>query len=328
MTKICIFGAGAIGAYIGGKIASAKIADVSLIARGSHLQALKTIGLTIQKDGVHSSVHPRATANPRDLGPQDFVIVALKSHTIPDAVDAIRPLLGPETAIVYAVNGIPWWYFYKCEGALQDRRIKAVDPDGKIWNALEPGRAIGCVVYAATEVSAPGIIKHIEGDKFALGEPSGEKTERIKTLSRILIKSGLKAPIRPRIRNEIWFKLWGNCAFNPISVLTHATLEDMCKDPGVRAFARSIMVEAQSVAQALGVTFPIDIEQRIAGAQEIGAHKTSMLQDLERNRSMEIDAIVTAVQELGYIVHVPTPTLDTVLSLTKQRARSAGLYPG
>ena len=236
----------------------------------------------------------------------------------------MRPLLGPETAVVFAVNGVPWWYFYKLPGPFEDHRLESVDPGGRQWDVIGPQRAIGCVVHPAAEVAEPGVIAHESGDRFALGEPSGESTERVQRLSRLLIHAGLKAPVRPRIRDEIWVKLWGNVSFNPISALTGATLDVITGDPGTRAVCRAMMLEAQAIGETLGVRFGIDVERRIAGGAAVGAHRTSMLQDLERGRPMEIDALVCAVQEMGRLVGVATPTIDTVLALVIQRARVAG----
>jgi 2-dehydropantoate 2-reductase len=272
------------------------------------------------------TVHPRSTDDPAELGPQDYVIVALKAHSVPGVVDKMRPLLGPETAVVFAVNGVPWWYFYKLPGPFEDHRLESVDPGNRQWDVIGPERAIGCVVHPAAEVAEPGVIAHETGDRFVLGEPSGESTERVQRLSRLLIHAGLKAPVRPRIRDEIWVKLWGNVSFNPISALTGATLDVITGDPGTRAVCRAMMLEAQAIGETLGVHFGIDVERRIAGGAAVGAHKTSMLQDLERGRPMEIDALVRAVQEMGRLVGVATPTIDTVLALVIQRARVAGCY--
>jgi 2-dehydropantoate 2-reductase len=241
---------------------------------------------------------------------------------------SLKPLLGPQTAVVTAQNGVPWWYFYRHGGALEGRRIEAVDPGGRIWDAIGPERAIGCVVYPAAEIEAPGIVRHVEGDRFPLGEPSGEKSERVAALSRVLVAAGLRAAVRPHIRNDIWVKLWGNLSFNPISALTGGTLVEIATDPGTRAVARAMMVEAQAIGEALGVEFGVDVDRRIEGAAGVGAHKTSMLQDLERGRPMEIDALVAAVQELGRRTSVATPAIDMVLALVRQRARLAGCYPG
>jgi 2-dehydropantoate 2-reductase len=325
--KICIFGAGAIGGYMGAKLASAGM-DVSLIARGPHLEAMRTNGLTLIEDGKTSTHAVRASDSAAELGPQDYVIITLKAHSVPGVVDVMQPLFGPDTAVVMGVNGVPWWYFYKLEGPFEGQRVAKVDPGDKQWNGIGPERVIGCVVYPAADVPEPGVIQHIEGNRFTLGEPDGEKSERAAALSKALSEAGLKAPVRPKIRDEIWVKLWGNLSFNPISVLTLATLDVVCTDPGTRAVARAMMLEAQEIAQRLGVKFPIDVDRRIDGGASVGAHRTSMLQDLEKGRPMEIDALVGAVQELGRIVDVPTPTIDTVLGLVTLRARVAGCYDG
>lgn len=325
--KICIYGAGAIGGYMGAMLAKAG-ADVSLVARGPHLAAMQKNGLVLDSDGTRETVRVTASDNPTDLGLQDYVIITLKAHSVPGVVDAMQPLLGPDTTVVFAVNGVPWWYFHHLAGEFEGRRVEAVDPGGKIWDGIGPERALGCVVYPAAEVPEPGVIKHISGDRFSLGEPNGDKSERAQTLSELLKLAGLRAPVRPRIRDEIWVKLWGNCSLNPISALTGATVEEMCTAPDVRETVRNIMIEAQDVGEALGVKFAIDVEKRIAGAEAVGAHKTSMLQDLERGRPMEIDALVAAVAELGQLTNVATPTLDTVLGLVRQRARLAGCYDG
>lgn len=221
---------------------------------------------------------------------------------------------------------MPWWYFHKIGGDHEGTRLESVDPGNAQWDGFGPDRVLGCVVYPAAEVIEPGVVKHIEGNRFSLGEPDGSKSERALALSKALSSAGLKAPVRPRLRDEIWVKLWGNLSFNPISALTHATLDVLCTDPGTRAVAKGMMLEAQEIAEALGVKFPIDVERRIDGGAAVGAHRTSMLQDLDQGRPMEIDALVGSVQELGRVVGVPTPTIDTVLALVQLRARTAGLY--
>ena len=323
--KICIYGAGAIGGYLGVQLALAG-ADVSLVARGAHLAAMKANGLKLLIDGEERVAHPRCTDNPADLGVQDVVIICLKAHSITGVIDAMQPLLGPKTRIVTAVNGIPYWYFYKHGNACEGSTLESIDPGGRQWSELGPERAIGCVVYPATEIEAPGVIRHIYGDRFPLGEPSGEVTGDVTALSALFEKAGLKAPVLENIRDEIWLKLWGNVSFNPISALTHATLDVLCSDPGTRAVTRSMMVEAQQIAETFGVKFRVDVDRRIEGGRKVGAHKTSMLQDLERGRPMEIDPLVTVVQEMGKLTKMPTPSIDTVLALVVQRANVAGLY--
>lgn len=323
--RICIFGAGAIGGFMGAELALAG-ADVTLIARGPHLAAMQKDGLKLIRDGQEKVAKVRAFETAAQAGPQDFVVITLKAHSVPAVVPAMKPLLGPDTAIVWGVNGVPWWYFYGLDSPLKDSRLASVDPGNVQWDGFGPERMIGCVVYPACEVDAPGVVRHVEGDRFTLGEPTGEKTARVTALSEALVKAGLKAPVRPRIRDEIWIKLWGNLCFNPISALTHATLDVIATEPGTRAVARAMMLEAQAIGEKLGVKFGIDVDKRIAGAAAVGAHKTSMLQDLERARPMEIDALVTAVQEMGRMVEVPTPAVDIVLALIRQRASVAGLY--
>ncbi len=323
--KICIFGAGAIGGYMGVKLAQAG-ADVSLVARGPHLAAMQKNGLTLIEEDQTTNVAVTASDNPADLGVQDYIIVTLKAHSVPPVVSKMAPLIGEHTTIVSGVNGVPWWYFHKLGGDLDGTRLASVDPDNAQWDGFGPDRVLGCVVYPAAEVIEPGVIKHIEGNRFSLGEPDGSKSDRAVALSQALSQAGLKAPVRPKLRDEIWVKLWGNLSFNPISALTHATLDVLCTDEGTRQVARNMMVEAQQIAEALGVKFPIDVDRRIAGGAAVGAHRTSMLQDLDQGRPMEIDALVTSVQELGRVTGIATPTIDTVLALLRLRARSAGLY--
>ncbi|MBW7967011.1 2-dehydropantoate 2-reductase [Bradyrhizobium sp. BR 10261] len=325
--KICIYGAGAIGGYLGVQLARAG-ADVSLVARGAHLAAMRERGLTLLAGEETHTVHPRCTDNAAELGVQDYVIVTLKAHSITGVIEKMQPLLGPHTRIVTAVNGIPYWYFYKHGGAYENATLESIDPGGRQWRELGPDRAIGCIVYPATEIEAPGLIRHVYGNNFPLGEPSGEITDDVQRLAELFVAAGLKAPVLDRIRDEIWLKLWGNVCFNPISALTHATLDVICSDPATRALSRAIMVETQAIAETFGVKFRVDVERRIEGARKVGAHKTSMLQDLERGRPMEIDPLVTVVQEMGRLTRIPTPALDSVLAMVTQRARIAGLYDG
>jgi 2-dehydropantoate 2-reductase len=324
--KICIFGAGAIGGLMGAKLAAKGDAEVTIIARGPHLAAMQANGLRLRSEGGESVVHPRCVASAEEAGPQDYVVVTLKAHSLPGAAQQMQPLLGPETAIVSAVNGIPWWYFHKLAGPHEGRRVESVDPGGVVSALLPPERAIGCIVYPAAEVAEPGVIEHTYGDRFTLGEPDGSRSPRVAAFSEALIAAGFKAPVRPRIRDEIWVKLWGNLAFNPISALTGATLDVLTADAGQRGVAREMMLEAQAVGEALGVRFGIDVDKRIAGAAEVGAHKTSMLQDLERGRPMEIDALLGVVVELAELVALPAPTCRTVLSLVRARGRTSGCY--
>jgi 2-dehydropantoate 2-reductase len=322
--KVCVYGAGAIGGYMGVLLQQSG-AEVSLVARGAHLEAMRRNGVRLLMDDKEFCEHPHCTNDPAELGPQDLVIVALKAHSVPGVVDQMEPLLGNHTAILTAVNGIPYWYFHRHGGAFEGSIVESVDPGGLQWHRLRPERAIGCVVYPATEVVAPGVIKHIYGKKLPIGEPDGSLSPRVNRLAALLEAAGFEAPIHERIRDEIWLKLWGNLCFNPISALTHATLDVICADPDTRAVARAMMLEAKAIAEPLGVNFRVDVERRINGAARVGAHKTSMLQDLERGRPMEIGALVTSLQELGRRVGVATPTIDVVLALVRQRARVAGL---
>jgi len=324
--KVCIYGAGAIGGQIGAMLARAGV-EVSLVARGPHLAAIRAKGLTLLAEGERFTVHPRATQDPAELGPQDYVFVALKAHAAPAIVEAMQPLLGPETAVVTAMNGVPWWYFHGLSGPWEGHRLESVDPGGQQWRRLGPQRAIGCVLWQAAEILEPGVIELRYGNRTPLGEPDGSRSERVRRLSQAMIKAGIKSPVKTQIRDEIWVKLWGNVSFNPVSLLTHATLETLATDPGTRAVVRAMMVEAEAVAGRLGVRFAMDVDKRIEAAREVGAHKTSMLQDLELGRPIELEALVGAVIELGRLVGVPTPTVELVHGLTRRRAREAGCYP-
>ena len=327
MTRICIFGAGAIGGYVGAALHEAG-AEVSLVARGPHLEAIRADGLGLEKDGKVTRYSLPASDRPADLGPQDYVILAIKAHTIPMILDDLMPLLGPDTAVVPAVNGLPWWYFHKAQTGttLDEKPLQAVDPGGRVWNEIGPQRAIGCVVYPACEIAAPGLVKHLDGDRFTLGEPSMEQSERVKTLSSLMIAGGLKAPQKPRIRDEIWVKLWGNCSFNPVSALTGATLVAIGNDPESRALVHAIMTEVKSVGEAIGVRFSVPIKKRIDGAAAIVGHKPSTRQDIEAGRPLEIDPLVTAVLELAEGLGIETPALAHVTALLKLQAETLGLY--
>ena len=320
--KVAIVGAGAIGGFLGVRFAQAG-ADVSLVARGEHLAAMRAHGVRLYFEGNEEVAHVRCTDDPGELGPQDYVVIALKAHQIADAVGGIAALLGPNTAVVTASNGLPYWYFHRAPPPLADRVLESVDPGGEQWRRLGPERAIGCVVFPATEVVAPGVIRHEHGRKFPLGEPSGRSTERIERLSALFAAGGLDAPIRADIRDEIWLKLWGNLCLNPISALTLATVDVVAKDPGTRAACRAMMSEAAAIAERIGIRLRVDGDRRLDGAAALGAHKMSMLQDLERGRSMEIEPMVGAVQELGRLTGVATPAVDIVLALVRVRARTA-----
>jgi 2-dehydropantoate 2-reductase len=316
--KICIFGAGAIGGYLGAQLAGAG-ADVTFIARGPHLEAMRRNGLTLLIGGERRAVAVRCTDKPAEAGPQDYVILTLKAHSVAPVLDQLRPLLGPDTAIVTAQNGILWWYFYRLPGPWENHHLESADPGGRIWQALGPERAIGCVVYPSCEIVSPGVVRHLEGHRFSLGEPDGSKSARVTALGQIMTAAGLKAPVRPRIRDDIWYKLLGNATFNPVSVLTGATLDRMGSDADGRAVIRQMMSEAVAVATKLGVSFAMDIEKRIDAAAAVGEHKTSMLQDYEAGRPLELDALVASVAELGRLVGVQTPAIDMVLHLVRLR---------
>ena len=326
-TRICIFGAGAIGGYLAAALHEAG-AEVSLVARGPHLEAIRAEGLGLEKDGTTTRYHLPASDRPADLGPQDYVVLAIKAHTIAMIIDDLMPLLGPDTAVVPAVNGLPWWYFHKAQTGtvLDEQPLQSVDPGGRVWAEIGPERAIGCVVYPACEIAAPGLVRHLDGDRFTLGEPSMEQSERVKTLSSLMIAGGLKAPQKPRIRDEIWVKLWGNCSFNPVSALTGATLDAIGSDPESRALVHAIMTEVKTVGEAVGVRFSVPIEKRIDGAAAIIGHKPSTRQDIEAGRPLEIDPLVTAVLELAAGLGIETPTLAHVSALLKLQAETLGLY--
>jgi 2-dehydropantoate 2-reductase len=322
--KVCVFGAGAIGGYLGAQLARAGV-DVSLVARGTHLAAMRASGLRLQIDGEERVEHLPCTDQPAELGEQDCVIVALKAHQISDAVEAMLPLLGEETTVVTASNGLPYWYFRGADGPIGEAPLESVDPGGKQARLLGTKRAIGCVVYPAAEVVAPGVIRHEHGRKVPIGEPSGTRTSRLLRLHDAFTAGGLDAPIRDDIRDEIWLKLWGNLCFNPVSALTCATIDVVASDSGTRAICREMMREAAMIGNELGLKLRVDADRRIDGAGALGAHKMSMLQDLERGRSMEVEALVGVVHELGQRTGVPTPTIDILLALIRQRARSAAM---
>ena len=316
--KICIVGAGAIGGYLGAKLALAG-EQVTLIARGAHLEAIQTHGLKLRSpNGTEEAVKEVfATQDIRQAGTQDVVVVALKTQSVPAIAPQLPALYGSETIVVTAQNGIPWWYFRKLDTPYADYRIRAVDPDGTVEANISVDRVIGCIVYPAAELTAPGVVQHLKGDRFTLGELDGSKSDRLQKLAQTFRHAGLKAPVRNQIRNELWVKLWGNLAFNPLSALTRATLEQICQYALTRDLARAMMQEAQTIAEKLGVEFGISLEQRIQGAEEVGAHKTSMLQDIEARRPTEVDAIVGSVAELGRLTQTPTPHIDAIYASVK-----------
>ena len=321
--KIAIIGAGAIGGYVGAKLALAG-EDVTFIVRGENLRAIRANGLRLQlADGSEQVAdRVRATDDYGAAGPQDLVILATKAHQVAGVAGELPRLFGPDTAVVTMQNGIPFWYFHKTGGVLEGSPVRSVDSDGELARRIPPERVIGCVVYPASELVAPGVVRHVEGDRFPLGELDGSESERVQRISQCFTRAGFKAPVLADIRSEIWLKLWGNLSFNPISGLTHATLLDICQDPLSRGLAANMMREAQAVAGKLGIVFRVPLDKRIAGAEKVGRHKTSMLQDIEAGRAPEIDALVGSVAELARLTETPTPHIDAVYALVKLLARN------
>jgi len=322
--KVAIIGAGAIGGYVGVKLALAG-EDVTFIVRGANLTAIRQRGMKlIMADGSeHVARNVRATNDYAEAGPQDVVILAMKAHQVEAVARDVPKLFGPDTAVVTMQNGIPYWYFHKHGGAGREgSRVHSVDPTGIVGECIPAERVIGCVVYPASELIAPGVVKHIEGERFPVGELDGSSSDRVNRIAAAFTNAGFKAPVLDNIRAEIWLKLWGNLTFNPISSLTHSTLVDICQYPLTRELAASMMREAQAVAHKLGIVFRVSLDKRIAGAEKVGKHKTSMLQDIEAGRAPEIDALVGTVVELGRLTGTPTPHIDTVYALVKLLGKS------
>ena len=321
--KVCVAGAGAIGSYLAATLALAGHA-VTVIARGKHLEAMKRNGLTlVRPDGSKSvATHLRMVERPADAGTHDIILLSVKAHQIERLAPDLPALFGPTTTIVTLQNGIPWWYFKKHGGRFDGRTVESVDPSGTLAAAIDVDRVIGSVVYAAAEVMAPGVVRHVVGNRFILGELDGTETPRIRWLAQAFVGAGLSAPISRDIRADIWLKLWGNVAFNPISALTHATLADIARDTAARAVVIYVMTEAQTIAHKLGIEFPVSLEQRVAAAESIGSHKTSMLQDIEAGRPIELEALVGAVIELGKLTESPTPTIEAVYACTDLLAKT------
>jgi 2-dehydropantoate 2-reductase len=321
--KICVVGAGSIGGFVGVKLALAG-EDVTLIARGANLEAIRAKGMRLtMADGTeHVARKVNATASLAEAGPHDVVILGMKAHQVAPVAPHLHHLCHADTVIIPMQNGIPWWYFQRHGGLFEGHAVQSVDPGGEIMRAIDPARLIGCVVYPACELSAPGVVRHIEGDRFPLGELDGAESERVQQLSALFVRAGLKAPVLQNIRSEIWLKLWGNLTFNPISALTHSTLVDICQFPLTRTLAAAMMREAEAVANRLNITFRVDLERRIAGAEKVGKHKTSMLQDVEAGRDPEIDALVGSVLELARLVETPAPHIETVYALVKHLGRT------
>ncbi len=321
--KICVVGAGAIGGLMGARLAKAG-QEVSLIARGPHLRAIQFDGLQLQsRDGeIYKACDVEATDNLRALPPQNLVILALKAHQIESVLDDLPALLGPETLILTTQNGIPWWYFQRHGGPFEGYVLKTLDPTGRISASIEPWRIIGCIAFPAAEIIRPGVIRHIEGNRFPVGELDGIESARVLAVSNALVEAGFKSPVLPHIRSEIWLKAWGNLSFNPISALTHATLVDICQNPDGRALAATMMMEAQAVANQLGISFRVPLEKRIAGAERVGKHKTSMLQDVEAGKALETEALIGAGVELGELTGVPTPAVRAIYQAVRLLSRT------
>jgi 2-dehydropantoate 2-reductase len=325
--NIAIVGAGAIGGYLGVKLANAGV-DVTFIARGENLKAIQANGMRLTHESTDSGHQPDLVATNvkactiAEATPHDYVFLTMKSHQVAPVAADIKKLCGPNSTVVTMQNGIPWWYFYALEGDFKGTQLSSVDPQNTVWDAIGPERVIGSIVYPAAELIAPGVVKLIEGNRFTLGEPSGEKSERVTQLAQAMIAAGFKTPVSTDIRSELWVKLWGNLTFNPVSALTHATLEDICQFPLTRSLAANMMTEAQTVGERLGVQFKIPLEKRIAGAQAVGAHKTSMLQDVEQGKAPELEALLGSVVQLGALTGIQTPTINTVYALTRLLAQS------
>lgn len=317
LNKICVVGAGAIGGLMAVRLAGTAGAELSVLIRGANLDAVRARGMRlINEDGSEQIARPRASDRIDELGAQDLVILALKAHQLAPVAPQLPALIGSDTLVLTTQNGLPWWYFHKLAGPYQGRRIEAVDPGGVISAALPLDRTLGCIVYPAAELVEPGVIKLIEGDRLPIGELDGADTERARALAERMRAAGFRTPILSDIRNEIWLKLLGNSSFNPISALTHATLEQICLHPPTRELVAAMMLEARTIGEKLGARFKITIDKRIAGAQAVGAHKTSMLQDVESGRALELAALVDSVLELGRITETPTPMLGAVHALT------------
>jgi 2-dehydropantoate 2-reductase len=320
--RFLIAGAGAIGAYIGARMARAGF-DVTLFARGPHLRAMQEHGVQVRSSDGDFVARPTMASSLEEVGPVDVVFLGVKAHGLPQLAPQLKPVLGPETAVVSTQNGIPWWYFQGFGGELEGLRLERIDPGGVISSAIEARSVVGSIVYFSTEISSPGVVQHIEGNRISLGEPNGSRSDRCREIAEALIASGLRCPVTTRIRPEIWVKVLGNASLNPVSALTRATLVQMLRDPGVSSVIRNIMQEVEALSNKLGMELPVSIDQRMAGAEKVGEHKTSMLQDLEAGRPLELEALVGAVVELGERVGLSMPYTRTVYSCTKLLAQSA-----
>ena len=324
--KFLIAGAGAIGAYIGARMAQAGF-DVTLFARGPHLRAMQEHGVRIKSSEGDFVARPTIASSLEEVGPVDVVFLGVKAHGLPQLAPHLGPVLGPDTTVVSTQNGIPWWYFQGFGGEWEGLGLERIDPGGVISSAIEARRVVGSIIYFSTEITSPGVVQHIEGNRITLGEPDGSRSDRVRQIAEALIASGLRCPISVRLRHEIWVKVLGNASLNPVSALTRATIIQMLRDPGVRSVIRNIMQEVEAVSHKLGMELPVSIDQRIAGAEKVGEHKTSMLQDLEAGRSMELEALVGAVVELGEQVGLPMTCARTVYDCTKLLAQNVLTKP-
>jgi 2-dehydropantoate 2-reductase len=318
--RVAVLGAGAIGAYVGAALTRADV-DVHLIARGAHLAAMQANGVQVLSDRGDFVAHPHATDDPTEVGPVDVVFLGLKAYSYAGCGALLSPLMGPSTAVVAAQNGIPWWYFHGLSGPYRDYRIEAVDPDGAVSKVIPPERAIGCVVYCSTELERPGVVRHMEGTRFSIGEPDGSISRRCADLSAAMVAGGLKCPVEPDLRRDIWLKLMGNISFNPISALTGATMAEIARDPHTRRLVVSMMEETLAISRALDCEPEISLERRLAGAERVGEHKTSMLLDLEAGKPLEVDAIMRAPIEIAALLGVPVPSLQAVHDVLGLRDR-------
>jgi 2-dehydropantoate 2-reductase len=327
--KFAIVGAGAIGGYLGARLALAG-EEVTFIARNRNLAAINANGFKLIEEDGREQVARNVNAVQRmaDAGPQDVVLLTLKAHQVKDVLPELRELFGPHTLVVTMINGLPWWYFHKLAGPYEGRSLESVDPGGVIGAHIEPERVIGSVVYPASELVEPGVVRVVEGNRFTLGELDGSRSERIEALSQAMMRAGFKSPVSKDIRGEIWVKLWGNLSFNPISALTHATLQDICRFPATRQLAARMMTEAQAIGEKLGVEFKISLDKRIAGAEAVGAHKTSMLQDVEHGRALELQALVGSVVELAQITQTPAPNIEAIHAVAGLLAQTLAQHAG
>jgi 2-dehydropantoate 2-reductase len=324
--KVAVLGAGAIGAYVGAALHRGGC-EVHLVARGPHLQALRKNGVQVKSPRGDFTAYAHATDDPREIGPVDYVFLGLKAHSYASSGPLLEPLLHDRTALIAGQNGIPWWYFHRLAGPYEGRRIEAVDAGGATSAVMAMGRAIGCVVYPATVVESPGVIRHLEGTRFSIGEPDGTISERCTSFSEAMVAGGLKCPVEARIRDDIWIKLMGNVAFNPISALTRGTMVEICQHPGTRRVVEQMMEETLDIAARVGSTPKISVEKRLDGAEKVGHHKTSMLQDLEAGKQLELDAIMAGVVEMADITDAPAPTLRAVYAATDLLSRTAAAMP-